>query len=584
MRPLLLLTLLFLPLLMKGQGFHQPDFFRKKRQLPFIELKDRKVLPLSKFGAHPNDGEDDLKAFRKAFAKAASMADAGKNIEILFEKGIYDLWGKSDGTHALTLFRNKNLLINGNGATIIMHSPMLGFLKMMNVKNVIIKDLYIDYDPLPFTQGKIIALNPESNTFDLQIDEGFPELSAPYFTASAERWGMLMDNNIPGKLKDGVGHLYPYKGWEKIGERTYRIQQPQQRFIDDMEVGDVFVQIARNNGKTIFTSFGGENLTFMNITSYASPAGTYAAFGHKEWNILNCNVRLKKGRYHSANADCIHVSGSMFGPWVEDCLFEGASDDAVNLKAVKKYILEQPQKNQILTVGNGVLKGDVFRFYNPREGVLLDEAYVINIERQKEKNFLITFNKEIQGLRSFGSDKRNDIAYIDTQACESFIFRNNTFRNARRFGMLLQSNYGIIENNTFENLSQCAISMNNGADWGEGFVAHDVLIKNNLFKNIGYDKTFLSQYNAASIRMWVTKLKNPEAKGKWCGIAATKWQGLNTIAIEGNHFIYNKRALSIECAQNIFINKNTFIRNPNDPFSEELDPVFQDNVSNVLSE
>ncbi|NME71810.1 right-handed parallel beta-helix repeat-containing protein [Flammeovirga aprica] len=584
MRPILILTFVLLPFFLMGQEYHQPDFFRKKRQLPLLDLKDKKVISLSKFGALPNDGKDDAKGITKAFEKAASLAESGKNVELLFEEGTYNLMGETEETHALTLFRNHNLVINGNGATIIIHNPMIGFLKLMNIKNVIIKDLYIDYDPLPFTQGKIIALNPEAKTFDLQIDQGFPELSASHFMASSQKWGMLMDREIPGKLKDGVSHLYPYRGWEKIGERTYRVQQPKSSFIDDMEIGDVFVQIARNNGKTIFTSFGGENLTYMNITSYSSPAGSYAAFGHKEWNILHCRVKLKPGRYHSANADCIHVSGSKFGPWVQNCLFEGYSDDAVNLKAVKKYILEQPQLNQILTVGSGVLKGDLLRFYNPREGILLDEAYVTQVEKQEENKFLLTFNKDIEGVTAFGKDKRKDIAYIDTQACESFIFRNNTFRNARRYGMLLQSNYGIIENNIFENLSQCAISMNNGVDWGEGFVAHDILIKNNLFKNTGYDKTFLTDYNAATIRMSVTKLKNPQAKGKWCGVATAEWQGLNTIAIEGNNFIYNKRAISIECAQNIFLGNNTFTRNPNDLFKLQKDPVFQDNVSNVIVE
>ncbi|KXX66813.1 hypothetical protein AVL50_30230 [Flammeovirga sp. SJP92] len=567
-----------------GQQYHQPDFFRNKRQLPLLDLENKKVIHLSKFGAVPNDGEDDTKSFRKAFEKASSMAEAGKNVELLLEEGTYDLKGNSEGTHALTLTRNHNLVINGNGATIIVHNPMIGFLKIINVKNVVIKNLYIDYDPLPFTQGKIIALHPEAKAFDFCIDEGFPELSASYFVESTERWGMLMDKNVPGKLKDGAGHLYPYRGWEKIGKRTYRIQQPQSHFIRDMAIGDVFVQLARNNGRTIFTSLNSENLTYRNITSYASPAGSYAAHGNKEWNILHCRIRLKPGRFHSANADCIHVSGSKFGPWVENCLFEGYSDDAVNLKAVRKYILKQPQKNQILTKGGGVLKGDILRFFNPREGILLDEAYVINVERQEKSLFLLTFNKSINGLTQFGEDKRKDIAYIDTQACESFIFRNNTFRNARRYGMLLQSNYGVIENNVFENLSQCAIAINNGVDWGEGFVAHDILIKNNLFKNVGFDKTYLKDYNAATIRMRVTKLKNPKAKGKWCGVTNADWKGLDTIAIEGNHFIYNKRAISIECAKNIFLGNNIFQRNSKDLYKEYLNPVFQENVSNVLME
>ncbi|TLX75621.1 right-handed parallel beta-helix repeat-containing protein [Labilibacter sediminis] len=575
----LLVLAIVSPVVFGQYNFTQPDFFRKQRQLPLIELDTKKQIEMADFGAIPDDGEDDLKAFLTALKKAKSKASEYTAVEIVFEKGRYDLFAKTSGTHAINFEDAQNIVINGNGAEVVIRNPECGFFKLMRCKNVIIKDLFIDYDPLPFTQGTIIALDTQNKTFDLKIDEGFPNLSESYFARAGQNWGMLMDKEVPGKLKSGVGHLYPNKGWKEIEEGVFRIQLPPSKLINDMEVGDIFVQIARNNGKTIFTSFNGENITYLNVTSYTSPAGSYAAFAQKEWNIIGCRIMLKEGRYHSANADCIHVSGSFFGPWVENCLFEGYSDDAVNLKSDKRYVLDKISHTELVLKGH-VKSGEIIRFFNPREGMLLGQAMILKVKDIGSNKFQVSLSQAIEGITKTGADKRCDIAYLDTRACESFVFRNNTLRNARRYGMLLQSCYGIIENNIFENLSQCAISMNNGVDWGEGFVSHDMLIQNNRFINNGYDATYFKDYNAAAIRLRVTKLKNPEAKGKWCGVATAPWQGLQNIFILNNSFVYNKRAISIECSKDVFIKGNTFIHNSEDPVSE-FENVFEQNNSNL---
>lgn len=43
-----------------------------------------------------------------------------------------------------------------------------------NCRDVTIRGLTIDYDPLPFTQGRIIALSPDKKIHDIELLDGYP--------------------------------------------------------------------------------------------------------------------------------------------------------------------------------------------------------------------------------------------------------------------------------------------------------------------------------------------------------------------------------------------------------------------------
>lgn len=564
--------------------FSQPDFFRTKRNLPLIDMPTSVNVILSDFGAVPNDGKDDTFAIMEAINFCKKVGITGAATKLIFKKGRYDLYSKEENekSHLIYLNEANNILIEGNGAEIIVHDPLKGFLTIFKSQNIIVKDLFIDYDPLPFTQGKVMAVDIKNKTFDLKVDAGFPGLTESMFQDATQVWGMLMDPTIPGKLKDGAPNLFNSKEFEDLGSNVYRVKLGQVSLLKHIEVGDLYVHIARTNGRTIFTAAASKNITYLNITSYSSPAGTYAANNMEEWNVISCQVKLKPGRIHSANADCFHVNGGKFGPWIENSLFEGYSDDAINMKNARNVILEQKSSTELI-VKQSIKKGEVIKIFNPREGTLIGTYNVVENKFLGNARTLITLNNPIEQKLLVGDDKKNDIIYVDSQSNESFVIRNNTFRNARRYGILLQNSYGIIERNMFENLSQAAINAYNGADWGEGFVANNIVINQNIFNNCGYDETFLKEHNAATIRLKVNKLKNLEAKGKWNGVVASDWQGIENMTITNNTFSFNKTALSIECSLNTVIKSNIFIRNSKD-LSKESKIILQNNNTGLVFE
>ena len=559
---ILQLALLIICRGLTAQGsYPMPDFFRTPRQAPLVTLNTTSVINVSSYGAAVNDGIDDIQGITNAINAAKAISGISNPVNVVFETGTYDLIPATGKNHSIYIDNAKYIVLSGNGAEILLHNPEVGFMSLANCENVIVRDLYIDYAKLPFTQGKVIATDPANSTFDLQIDEGFPLLSEPYFASAGQNWGMLKEES--GQLKKEVRNLFPYRGWTYISGTVFRVVQPNSSYIDQIDVGDYFVQIARNNGKTIFQSNNGRNITYMNITSYASPAGTYNTFNHYEWNIINCKIIPKPGRVHSANADCIHISGGFLGPWVEGCRFEAFSDDAVNMKYTKREILSVQSPTQI-TVLYDVAAGDTICFYNPREGIFLGRVKVTSSINLGNNTYRIYLSEPVN-ITAISNHQSGDKAYIDNRSCESFVFRNDTILNGRRYGIALQNSYGVIENCLIENVSSCGIRIENFVDWGEGFTAHDIEINNNKFINCGFDKSFIDDPTSGSISASIAKLGTPCTESmSWCGTIPADWKGIRNIRISNNYFAYNKAALNLRNIAGGEQSGSLFVHNPDD--------------------
>lgn len=543
----------------------QPSFFRNQREMPLINLATTQDINVSKYGAFQNDGKDDLSAIQNAIKAAKTAASLSNPVRVVFENGIYDIMPSSGASHSLFVENAKYILFEGNGAEIRNHNPAMGFFTVKSCTNVIFKDFIFDYTILPFTQGVVTAVDVQSNSFTLKIDAGFPLLTESHFTTAREKWGCLKDAS--GKLKIGAKNLFPYKRWEQISGNIFKVSTASKDYTNQIQVGDYFVQIARNNGKTIFNTSTSKNVTYLNIDIYSSPAGSFSGQENYEFNIINCKVIPKpgSGRVQSGNADIIHVSGSYFGPWVQGCHFEAYTDDAVNLKHAERDILEIVSPT-VLKVKRVVTIADKIVLFNPRDGVVLsyNKLAIIKAIHLGNAIYEVTFDGN-HDVTTVGEDQKADKMYLTNHASESFVFRNNTFKNGRRYGILLQSSYGQIKDCIFENLSSSGVKIENGVDWSEGFAANNIAIVDNKFINCGFDSSYINDPDAGAISTLFSKLKTPCNSGRWCGTETAKWQGLENMIITGNQINYNKSALNIQNLNGGLILNNTYIHNPNDP-------------------
>jgi hypothetical protein len=536
----------------------QPGFFRIQRQLPLVKIDTKQDILVSSFGAIINDGKDDLKAIQDAINAAKLVSSISNPVRVVFEKGIYDIKPKSQNSHSLFVSNANNVVFDGNGSEIINHNPAIGFFEVKMCKNIIFKDLFFDYAVLPFTQGKVTEVDMVNNSFTINIDLGFPLPSENHFAIAGQKWGCLKD--ATGKLKSEVTNLFPNKGWTQISGNTFKVSMPNKTYTKQVSVGDYFVQLARNNGKSILNTQGSKNITYLNICIYSSPAGSFNGQENHELNIINCKVIPKpgSGRVQSGNADIIHITGSYFGPWVQGCHFEGYTDDAVNLKHTKRDIIEVVSPTVLKVKGN-VTINDRIALFNPRDGMLLGakSLAIIKVDSEGKNTFKVTFDGK-HNVSEVGENQKADKIYLTNRSSESFVFRNNTFKNGRRYGILLQSSFGQIKDCTFDNLSSSGIKMENGVDWGEGLVANNIAITDNTFINCGFDSSYLNDPDAAAISASVSKLKMPCESTKWCGVETSKWQGIENIIITNNKFQYNKSAINLQNVNNALILTNEY--------------------------
>ena len=549
------LFLLFISAMGYSQFDPVPSFFRTQRETPLIQLNTTQTILVSDYGANVNDGTNDITGITAAINAAVNLSTIENPVRLVFESGTYDLMPTS-GSHALSMTNAKGVLWDGQNAAFIVHNPTIGFLSLSRCTNTILQDFSVDYATLPFTQGKITKVDVANGNFQFKLDDGFPLPVENHFVNSPQRWGMIKNNK--GGIKEGTPNLISHNRYfESVGTRTYLYGNQSASTLANVEVGDYFVHIARYNGATIIRNTAGKNLTYLNITGYASPAGGFNARDSEEWNVINCQLKLKDNRVHTTNADAMHINGGKIGPWVENSLFEGFSDDFMNIKYTRRSIKEIHSSTEI-TVEFEVEVGENIEFYNPREGAFLGAAVINNVQNLGNNLYRITLSNAINiSTINSGDNQLADKAYIESRANESMIFRNNVVRNSRRYGILIQSKYALIENNTFQNLSGAAIRIENGVDWGEGFRADHIEIRNNRIENCGYDKTFIDESNSAAISVDFSKVKTPcSSNGGFCGTETSAFRAHSNIRIIDNTILYNKRGLYLKNIEGLTIENN----------------------------
>jgi len=134
-------------------------------------------IKVADFGAVPDDGKNDTPAILAAIEACRDK----QNTRLVFASGTYDINGGSEDERgrrqpSFDIININNLTIEGNGSELIGHDYATMF-SFTECNNLTINNLTVDWDPLPFTQGKVVEVK------DDYVDI---EVVAP-FTAQAGR-------------------------------------------------------------------------------------------------------------------------------------------------------------------------------------------------------------------------------------------------------------------------------------------------------------------------------------------------------------------------------------------------------------
>ncbi len=445
------------------------------------------------WGAVVNDSTDDLAAFNKVTLKAKGMLPA----EIYLSEGTYNI------NNEWSLYAIKNITIKGQGVNtaIVITNPKSKGLSLPLTSNVIIKNLSLDYNPLPFTQGTITAKT--STTFDVEFASGFPLPTDSHFVDAAAHWGAIMESSMP-RPKWGSPSVVYVGTWTLVSGRTYRAAATTAE-LSYMAVNDRFIIIARDYGSVIQIA-GSNNTKLDGVTVYSSPGAAVLTGDCNGVRAVGLQVRIKPGstRIMSTNADGFHCGNDRGHPIVDSCYFEGMMDDGVNIYGSALVIQTVISSTQAVLTNTHLLKqNDYVEIYNVQNGTIISGAMVSSINGST-----VTFDRSIAGLAA-----GLQVYDVDSSGRYAQIV-NNTFNRYRGRGVVMKAHDSIIAGNSIFEVSHNGIFIGDETPANEGPAPQNVTVADNVIDSVGYASHIGPVTNGAALFIRGQKTGGALANGR----------------------------------------------------------------------
>ncbi|MBL7223383.1 MAG: right-handed parallel beta-helix repeat-containing protein [Candidatus Brocadiae bacterium] len=484
------------------------------------------------YGAVPGTEENSAPGIEAAIAAAI---EAGPGAEVVLDAGTYRVEGDEGESAAITIGEAKGITVRGQGTKtlLVVTNPRQGCFFLGVCEGVTVADMAVDWDPLPFTQGHIVAVDVEGGTFDFELQEGYPDLSMPMFEQAPEpfgKWGMVFDRK-KRLLKAGAPDHTFMESWEHVEGRVWRMHPTagNRRNVRFMEPGDRFVYMARGGPGGAAFFFHSKQCGVRNFTVYSAPGLVTGSVASDAIHFDGLQVRHKPGtdRLLTSDADGIHVQQNITGPTIENCFFEGMADDSINIYYPPNVVKEVVSPTELVLVRGGIIQpGDRLRVVESGAGIIRGEATAETVERQRG-GLMVTLSMPVEGIIAGPDNKTADTIHNLSRCGAGFQIRNNVFRNHRRHAVYIKATDGVVEDNVIERVAGLGIVIADCADWPEGVVPSNVVVRNNVIRDVGYALGYGQGHMGAAIQA------NATARGfKLAG-----QRTLRNIAIEGNTII-----------------------------------------------
>jgi hypothetical protein len=437
------------------------------------------------------------------------------------------------GAHGLT--------INGHGATLVCHDFATLFL-IVDCTDLSIRNLKIDYDPLPFTAGQVISEG--EGYVDLKIEPHHPVQSG--FRAES----LLPYDPVRHRMGVATEDLYQPNRQERtkqIAPDVLRVPVTKKMY----HAGDWVILRHQIYSKNAFDLRDCVRVTFNNVTVYTCPGMALHAQGGADYLVAAFNVMVKpgSGRWFTATADATHFNGVRGHVTLDRCDLESMGDDGANIhnwylrvtqvidpRTFKCELGKDPSWEPPLPQSGDEL--EIGRMPNP-----LMPAFTAKVESAK----LDEGGKLAIVRLDQAHPVQVDDVVGDASALPSAIdIRRCTVRANRARGVLIQGRHATVEQCTFEDISGAAIQVTSDVQrWWEGMPARDVTIKDNTIARVNFSLAA----RAAAIDVFADVGKSPAPDPVARGIVIEN----NTIKDSGG-----KAAIHIGSAEDVVIRGNTF--------------------------
>jgi len=434
---------------------------------------------------------------------------AGKKI-IVVPPGVYRLTPKN-GVY-LTLRDLSGVTIDFTGVEFLglVNTRML---EIENCVDVTLKGLTIDYDPLPFTQARIVEVDDQKN-WTVEVIEGYPSEDArggwPIQVYGRESLELVN----PMRFEDNAAAI-------RTGERVYRITGGKNR---SGALGDIVVFSCNNsrdkNGKREtgkdYAVFSRDcvNLRLEGFTVYSARSMAFREDGNTKAVYLNCKVarrppetdHVQRGlkRLRSGNHDAFHSRFAKVGPQIIGCYAHYHCDDCVNITGLYSIVVKADgDELRIIAVEDGrylPVAGDSIQIMTPRFGRRLPDAEVLSVTPDggttvADEALLRTLSLWPGSYRWYSTafimriDRAEPLemgsVIIDSRCGSGFLVKDCDFGHTRARGILFKGSDGIVENNTVVDCSGPGIWAGPSYAWMEGPCCSNVKVIGNRFRGCG---------------------------------------------------------------------------------------------------
>lgn len=377
--------------------------------------------------------------------------------------------------------------------------------------NVTVRGLTIDYDPLPFTQGKIVSMTEDKRSLVFEVADGYPE------NRLEER--IQIYDAATAELRRGDARWKPEI--ESLGERCYRVSKVDGYKFDadrDTEqVGDILV----TNNKTeapgaphAILLRDCQRMHFEDVTLHASPSFGFLEKDCDRSTYIRCTIDRRDPaddpvarafpRMRSLNVDAFHSKDATIGPAIIACTARYHGDDCVNINGEYHYVAgSRDGRLRIAVPGKlRLVPGDPVQFL-PHSGARPADAKVVSLElddsplSEGERAFIQQLRMDERTRQKLLSDETRFFTLTmdrgvslppGSAVCcplrigSGFAVTDCDFGHNRSRGILIKASNGEVSRNRISHSRMAAVLITPEFWWMEGGVSSDVVVQDNVIQ------------------------------------------------------------------------------------------------------
>jgi len=362
-----------------------------------------------------------------------------------------------------------------------------------NCQNITVKNLTLENPSTQFMQANVVShgdgfidLEPTHGKDEFIIRKG--EMFAPAYNRSFTTIQCYVEYDPEvGELAHGIGANSfgnpTNLSYEQLDNGLLRIHN----ITRYPPIGRIIIiNGAQRYGSAVFCQHS-RGLTFENITIHSCYGMGFIAQVCEDIHLNSFSTKRHGDQIYTANADATHFVNCRGSVLVENCLFEGQLDDALNIHGFYTSIIGKCKNELFVRLMHEEAKG--LRIYKPgdRIQILPRSTLLPYAERTvKEVEYLnIDVTRLVLDETTDGLEIGHAVENISCNA--SLTFRNNTVRDNRARSMLVAARGKVlIENNLFHATGTGIYFESDGVYWYESGATSDVTIRRNHFDRCKY--------------------------------------------------------------------------------------------------